>query len=63
MQAGDLVRYREVINHREETVTDWKLGILIKKEYNTCYVMTTDARLIRLWSALVQKAGKKDADR
>ena len=63
MQPGDLIRYREVINHREETVTDWKLGVLISKEHNTCEVMTTDARRIRLWSALVQKAGKKDAGR
>ena len=63
MQPGDLIRYREVINHREEAVTDWRLGVLIKKEYNTCHIMTTDARLIRLWSSLVQKAGKKDADR
>lgn len=63
MQPGDLIRYREVINHAEETVTDWKLGVLIKKEYNTCHIMTTDARLIRLWSALVQKAGRKDKER
>jgi len=63
VQPGDLIRYREVINHREETVTDWKLGVLISKEYNTCEVMTTDGRLIRLWAALVQKAGKKDKER
>jgi|TARA_R110002020_G_scaffold199594_4_gene401089 hypothetical protein len=63
MQPGDLVRYREMVNHRTEEKTDWRLGVLIKKEYNTCEVMTTDARLIRLWSALVQKAGKKDAGR
>lgn len=63
MQPGDLIRYREMINHREETVTDWRLGVLIKKEYNTCHIMTADARLIRVWAALVQKAGKKDKER
>jgi hypothetical protein len=63
MQPGDLIRYRETINHREETVTDWKLGVLIEKQYNTCHIMTADARLIRLWASLVQKAGKKDAGR
>ena len=61
MQVGDLVRFKEVINHRTKVTTDWILGILLKKEYNTCHILDRRGRYIRIWSSLVQKAGRKDA--
>ena len=61
MRVGDLVRYREMINHRTGEKTDWALGLLIKKEYNTCHILDRQGRHIRIWSSLVQKAGRKDA--
>jgi hypothetical protein len=62
MQAGDLIRYREVINHRTKETTEWSLGMLLKKEYNTCHILSRDGSVIRIWASLVQKAGKKDAN-
>jgi hypothetical protein len=32
MREGDMVRFRDIINHRTEELTDWKYGI-IAEEY------------------------------
>lgn len=61
MKAGDLVRYKLVLDHVKKTTTDWSLGFLIRKEYNTCYVLDKAGNVIVLWASLVQKAGRKDA--
>ena len=63
MRVGDLVRYREVLNHRTMEKTDWSLGVLVDKKWGNCYVLTKDGQLKVLWAELVQKAGKKDASR
>ena len=63
MQVGDLVRYKQVINHRTMEKTEWSLGVLVDKRHNICDVLTRDGEKITLWASLVQKAGKKDAKR
>ena len=63
MKKGDLIRYREILNHRTMEKTDWKLGVLVDKKWNNCHVLTKEGRLKILWAELVQKAGKKDANR
>ena len=63
MHVGDLVRYKQVINHRTMEKTEWSLGVLVDKRHNMCDVLTRDGEKITLWASLVQKAGKKDAKR
>ena len=63
MKIGDLVRYKQVINHRTMEKTEWSLGVLVNKRHNICDVLTRDGEKITLWASLVQKAGKKDAKR
>ena len=63
MQAGDLVRYRKMINHRTEEMTEWKLGVLVEKRHNMCDILSRDGVLITVWASLVQKAGKKDEEK
>ena len=63
MKVGDLVRYREVLNHRTMEKTEWSLGVLVNKRYNICDVLSSQGELLTLWASLVQKAGKKDAGR
>ena len=63
MQVGDLVRYKQVINHRTMEKTELSLGVLVDKRHNMCDVLTRDGEKITLWASLVQKAGKKDAKR
>jgi len=63
MKKGDLVRYREVLNHRTMEKTEWSLGVLVDKRHNICDVLSNHGELLTLWASLVQKAGKKDAGR
>jgi len=63
MKVGDLVRYREVLNHRTMEKTEWSLGVLVNKRYNICDVLSSQGELLTLWASLVQKAGKKDTQR
>ena len=63
MKIGDLIRYKQVINHRTMEKTEWSLGVLVDKRHNMCDVLTRDGEKITLWASLVQKAGKKDAKR
>ena len=63
MQVGDLVRYKEVLNHRTMEKTEWKLGVLVDKRHNLCDVLSREGQKLTLWASLVQKAGKKDAGR
>lgn len=62
MKVGDLVRYKEIINHATEETTDWRLGVLLSKEYNLCKILTMTGQTVQLWADLVQKAGKRDWD-
>jgi hypothetical protein len=62
MKVGDLVRYKEIINHATEETTDWNLGVLLSKEYNLCKVLTMTGQIVQPWASQVQKAGKRDWD-
>ncbi len=56
MREGDLVRFRDIINHRTEELTDWKYGI-IAKEYNTWEKIVTvlhEGQLRRIRANYVQ---------
>ena len=64
MQPGDLVRYRTVLRHdHPQELSEWKLGLLVEKEYNLAKVLTSDEGVVILWTYLVEKAGKKDGKR
>tara|TARA_R110001583_G_scaffold101836_2_gene248339 strand:- start:1438 stop:1656 length:219 start_codon:yes stop_codon:yes gene_type:complete len=62
MKVGDLVRYKEIINHATEETTDWRLGVLLSKEYNLCKILTMTGQIVQPWASQVQKAGKRDWD-
>lgn len=61
MRAGDMVKFRDVINHRTEELTDWKIGLLI--EYSKLMKIATvlhEGEVRRLRAEYVTKAGRKD---
>ena len=64
MRVGDLVRYREILRHDyPEVLSDWQLGVMVSKEYNLVKVLGRDGKVKTIYSYLVQKAGKKDAEK
>ena len=64
MKAGDLVRFREILRHdHPEVLSDWQLGVMVAKEYNLVKVLGRDGKVKTIYSYLVQKAGKKDAEK
>lgn len=34
MRIGDMVRFRDILNHRTEELSEWKYGVIVS-EYNT----------------------------
>ena len=59
-----MVRFRDVINHRTEELSDWRLGLLI--EYHTWEKIATvlyKGELRRMRAEYVTKAGKKDYEK
>ena len=61
MRNGDMVKFRDVINHRTEELTDWKIGLLI--EYSKLMKVASvlhEGEVRRLRAEYVTKAGKKD---
>tara|TARA_E500000331_G_C17243219_1_gene707924 strand:+ start:308 stop:505 length:198 start_codon:yes stop_codon:yes gene_type:complete len=61
MKEGDMVKFRDVLNHRTEELTDWKIGLLI--EYSKLMKIATvlhEGEVRRLRAEYVSKAGKKD---
>jgi len=64
MKSGDLVRFREILRHDyPEVLTDWQLGVMVAKEYNLVKVLGRDGKVKTIYAYLVQKAGKKDAEK
>ena len=56
-----MVKFRDVLNHRTEELTDWKIGLLI--EYSKLMKIATvlhEGEVRRLRAEYVSKAGKKD---
>lgn len=63
MKKGDLVRYRTILKHDcPQELSEWKLGVLVKKEFNLTKVLTKEGKIVTLYAYLVQKAGKKDKE-
>ena len=61
MKAGDMVRFRDVVNQRTQELTDWKLGLLI--EYHSWEKIATilyNGEVRRMRAEYVTKAGRKD---
>ena len=68
MKAGDLVRFREILEHgvglhRPTVYSEWKVGLL--KQYNTCEKIATiiyEGKEIRVRASLTQihKRAKRD---
>tara|TARA_A100000164_G_C21511397_1_gene587181 strand:- start:431 stop:646 length:216 start_codon:yes stop_codon:yes gene_type:complete len=61
VKTGDMVKFRDVLNHRTEELTDWKVGLLI--EYHTWEKIATvlhEGEVRRIRAEYVTKAGKKD---
>ena len=60
MQPGDLVRYRTVLRHDcPQELSEWKLGVLVGREFNLAKALIKEGKVVKLWAYLVQKAGKK----
>jgi hypothetical protein len=56
-----MVKFRDVLNHRTEELTDWKIGLLI--EYQPWMKIATvlhEGETRRIRAEYVTKAGKKD---
>ena len=65
MRIGDMVRFRDVINHRTQELTDWKYGVIVA-EYHTWEKVGTvlyRGKTYRIRAENIQKAGKKDESR
>ena len=61
MQEGDLVKFRDVLNHRTEELTDWKFGVLL--EYTKLHKIASvlcGGEVRRIPGRHICKAGKKD---
>ena len=56
-----MVKFRDVINHRTEELTDWKIGLLIEyKSWEKIATVLHEGEVRRLRAEYVTKAGKKD---
>lgn len=63
MKAGDMVRFRDVINHRTQELTDWKIGLLIEyRSWEKIATILYRGEVRRLRAEYVTKAGKKDIE-
>ncbi len=59
-----MVRFRDVINHRTQELTDWKVGLLL--EYTKWQKVATilyKGEVRRMRAEYVTKAGKKDFEK
>ena len=61
MREGDMVRFRDILNHRTEELSEWKYGI-VAKEYNTWEKIVTvlhegEIRRIRASQVQIHQTG------
>ena len=56
MREGDMVRFRDIINHRTQELTDWKYGVIVEeyKPYTKIVVVLHEGELRRIRSQYVQ---------
>ena len=61
MKTGDMVKFRDVINHRTEELSKWKYGILVDyKSWEKIASVLHEGELRRIPASHCMKAGKKD---
>ena len=56
MKKGDLVRFRTVIDHRDETRSEWKFGVIAKKyeRWEKIVIILHDGELLGIPAREVQ---------
>jgi len=56
MREGDMVRFRDILNHRTEELSEWKYGIVAEKYNSWMKVVTVlhNGELRRLRAQYVQ---------
>lgn len=64
MKIGDMVRFRDILNHHTEELSEWKYGV-IAKEYNTWEKVVTvlhegELRRIRASQVQIHQRGHSD---
>ena len=67
MRVGDMVRFRDVLNHRTQELTDWKYGVIVA-EYHTWEKVATvlhegELRRIRAEYIQIHQRGHSNNDR
>ena len=61
MITGDMVKFRFVLNHRDEILSAWKIGILIDYQpWEKIASVLYEGEVFRLHARYVTKAGRKD---
>ena len=56
-----MVKFRDVINHRTEELSDWKIGLLVNyTKWEKIATVLYEGELRRIRAEYVTKAGKKD---
>lgn len=61
MKDGDIVRFRDVLNHRTQELSAWKYGLLIEyRKWEKIANVLHEGEVLRLRAEYVTKAGKKD---
>ena len=61
MKDGDIVRFRDDLNHRTQELSSWKYGLLIEyKNWEKIATVLHEGEILRLRAEYVTKAGKKD---
>tara|TARA_Y100001938_G_C8079088_1_gene427969 strand:- start:1499 stop:1714 length:216 start_codon:yes stop_codon:yes gene_type:complete len=64
MKDGDFVRFRDVLNHRTQELSEWKYGVLIEyKSWEKIATVLHNGEVIRMRAEYVTKAGRKDIER
>ena len=67
MRVGDMVRFRDVLNHRTEELSEWKYGVIVA-EYHTWEKVATvlhegELRRIRAQHIEIHQRGHSNNDR
>jgi len=67
MRIGDMVRFREVLNHRTQEMSGWKYGVIVS-EYHTWEKVATvlhegELRRIRAEYIQIHQRGHSNNDR
>lgn len=63
MKDGDFVRFRNVLNHRTQELSEWMYGVLVEyKSWEKIATVLHEGEILRMRAEYVTKAGKKDIE-